>query len=106
MKKIIALFLLIYMHTSAADVYKLNITPHSKFSTNTALTHWKFRSVHDQIIVNNSTDHPIKIMFYLNGKVIDDTGVLHVTDKVSVSCNKNRTDYQVETTVFCEIKPG
>jgi hypothetical protein len=25
---------------------------------------------------------------------------------VSIACSGNRKDYEVETTVFCEIKPG
>jgi len=107
MKKIIAIILLAYLSTNAiAEIHKITITSNSQLSSNLAIKNWKFRSTQDQILVQNLTNHTIETMFYLNGKVIDDSGKMHTPDRVTVVCNNDFWYFQRETTIFCEIKSG
>lgn len=106
MKKWIAMMLFAFITTSAmAGTHQITITPDNTLSS-VGLKNWKFRSQKDQIYIVNLTNHPIEMLFYLSGTVIDDKGQLHLTDKVNYWCNAKSNVLYGETTMFCEIEPG
>lgn len=107
MKKIFLFSLLTMISFNAvANIYNIKVAPDNELSAQLTPSHWKFRSRNDHIVIENATSRTIEVMFHLNGKVIDDSGVLHPSDLVSVQCNNSWHYFRYDTTMFCEIKAG